>query len=90
MNKQQAQRIAESGITTGQVHDMLIRALIDGAVDNGPSIARPQYTKLEAYRMYITVEEYNTNTVISDASLIITAIHALRDFGEYWREKNEQ
>lgn len=84
MNKSQARQISKSGITYGEIIEMLKRAYDDGAAKNIRSIINPTMSKGTCFNI---LWKGHINRPLED---IISGINqlgagnALREFGRYW------
>ena len=84
MNKTQAKRIAQSGITCGQIKSMLIAAYDAGAADNSRSQVNEGLTKAAAYNIFWSAyRDDPDDKVIYKLGDCLGAMNALREFGEF-------
>ena len=84
MNKRQARAIARSGITWGQIHDMLKRACAAGIeTDQRQSRVNKQFTKAQVFGI-LNVREFEPEREVTRSRDRLVAVNCLREFGEYW------
>ena len=82
MNKTQAREIAESGVTIGQLKDMLRAAYEDEAPSKRRSIVNAGMSKGAVFNiLWKGFATWGDDTVVAE---VRAAVDALREFGGYW------
>ena len=84
MNKTTAKKIAQSGITYGQIKDMLKRAYDAGAANDTVSNVNPGCTKSVCFNILWKGHAKPDDTTIKSMGDIIGAKNALWEFGDFW------
>jgi hypothetical protein len=84
MNKLDAKKISESGITVGQIRAMLIKAYDAGEVNETASKINKGFSKAAVYNIYLKSYEKLGDKKEIKGLECLGAKNALYDFGEYW------
>ncbi len=84
MNKSTARKIADSGITVGEIRTMLMNAFRDGDVDERRSILNRGMSKAAAFNIYWEGWENDDDSDVIKGSECISAANALREFGDFY------
>ena len=85
MNRNKAKSIARSGITAGQIKDMLRCAHRDGAANDSRSGVNPSFSKAVCFNiLWPGHKDMDDEQVIKKTGDVMGAVNALHEFGDYW------
>jgi hypothetical protein len=84
VNKYDAVKISQSGITYGQIRSMLKRAYDYGAANDDRSTINPILSRASAFNIFWAGFRSHADTDMVRGVNEIGVSNALREFGEYW------
>lgn len=83
MNKTQARKVANSGITVGQIRAMLQKAYDAGAANDNQSSVNKGCTKAVVFNILWKGYKNNAADDVIEGIEVLGATNAIREFGEF-------
>jgi hypothetical protein len=84
MNKTQAKEISKSGITVGQIKELLKKVYDSGAANNTRGKVNKSFSKSTIFNIFWKGYVDQKDDKIIYASGCLAASNVLREFGEFW------
>ena len=84
MNKSQAKKIVQSGITVTQIKEMLTSAYRDGAANESRSTVNKGASKSVVFNILWKGYENQDVEIPKHGIEVLGAVNALREFGDFW------